>query len=84
MIPATLATPWSSPSHAAMTASIVRLSATSPATVLTSDSGSDAFTSSSRSATMSVATTLAPSSASLTAVARPIPEPAPVTMTVFP
>src|SRR5690349_13828495 len=84
MMPATLASPCSRPLAAATTALAVAGSAMSPATVATRLPGTASASSARRSSMMSVATTVAPSVAKRTAVARPIPDPAPVTMTVLP
>jgi hypothetical protein len=84
MIPATLARASTRPPAAATTAWVPSSVATSPATGTRSRSGNSAVSRSRRSAAMSAITTRAPSWARRSAVARPMPEPAPVTMAVRP
>ncbi len=83
-MPATFASPSMRSPAAASTASIASCVVRSPATVTMSASGSSALRASSFSAAMSLAITRPPSRAMREAVALPMPEAAPVTMTVLP
>ena len=82
MIPATFASPSTRPSAAATIFAIESSEVMSPATATAP--GISATAASRRSCEMSTATTFPPSAATRAATARPIPEPAPVTMTVLP
>ncbi len=84
LMPATFARPSMRSPAAAMTASIASCFVRSPATVTMSASGSSALRASSFSAAMSLAITRPPSRAMREAVALPMPEAAPVTITVLP
>src|SRR6478735_2922848 len=84
MIPATLARTSTRPSQAATTASTSSRLTRSPGTMVKSRSGKASTSSLSRGSEMSAVMTRAPSWARRTAVARPMPDPAPVTMAVLP
>ena len=84
MMPATFASPSTVGPAASMICSIVAASAMSPATITIRSSEASARSASSRSAEMSAPITRAPSRCKRTAVARPMPDPAPVTMIVCP
>jgi hypothetical protein len=84
MIPATFASASTRPLVLATTAATPSAVATSAVTGISAGPGFWAVSSLSRVSEMSAATTVAPSRASRSTVARPMPEPAPVTMAVFP
>ena len=83
LMPAMFARPSMVSPAAAMTASIASCVVRSPATVVMSASGNSALRASSFSVEMSAAMTRPPSQAMRTAVALPMPDAAPVTMTVL-
>ena len=84
MIPATFASEVTCPSATCITSATTSSSLTSPVKVTRRSEATSTESAARRGSLMSVATTVAPSASSRTAVARPIPEPAPVTMTRAP
>ena len=84
MIPATLASASTRPLALATTTAAPSPVTTSAVTGISARPEFPAVSSLSRASEMSAATTVASSRASRSAVARPMPEPAPVTMAVLP